>query len=312
MLDRIPSVSPSSSSCFLAPPPQRFLLHHPWFPSRSLFPHGVSQTQIYHGQGKGSREEDPKEPAPALHVSEFTDDYSVQALHFLVGGLNNEWERMALLPASSQEAKEGAVPTFDNFLAAGLVPPFFDFFLTMLEHYRLHMLHLHPNVVLVLAILAHLCKGFVGVRPSLKLFRHFYSPRLSSKDNQTSGCVTFCLAGKKEEKSFIPMALYSHVKEWRQSWLLVKTLRGSPWLQEPTAPEEKHAGWVRRAACKAFEPGLQRIRLFAEWGLDGWMVASSFVRLRIAPSWSGRSRFGRSRIPKIADAFIGPLLITRT
>lgn len=118
------------------------------------------------------------------------------------------------------------------------------------------MLHLHLNAVLVLAIFAHLCEGFVRVRPALELFWHFYSPRLSSKDNQTSGCVTFRLAGKKEEESFIPMMLYSLVKEWRRSWLLVWALRGSPLIQEPTAPAEKHAGWARRTVGEAFEPVL--------------------------------------------------------
>jgi hypothetical protein len=49
------------------------------------------------------------------------------------------------------------VPIFVNFLAAGLVPPFSAFFLAVLEHYGLHMLHLHRNAVLALAIFAHLC-----------------------------------------------------------------------------------------------------------------------------------------------------------
>ena len=66
------------------------------------------------------------------------------------------------------------VPIFLNFLAAGLVPPFSNFFMAVLEHFHLQMLHLHPNAILVLAIFSHLCEGFVGVRPSLEPFRHFF------------------------------------------------------------------------------------------------------------------------------------------
>lgn len=74
-------------------------------------------------KGKGSKEVAQPEPVPPLYGSEFSDDDGVQALCFLVGGLNNEWGWTELLLAGSQNREEGVVPTFVNFLAAGLVPP---------------------------------------------------------------------------------------------------------------------------------------------------------------------------------------------
>lgn len=136
--------------------------------------------------------------------------------------------------------------------------------------------------MLVLAIFSHLCEGSVGVRPSLELFRHFFAMRQNS-GNQTSDCVTFRLAEKKAEANFIPPNLYSHVKEWRKHWMLVKTLRGSAWLQQPTAQAEKHDGWASYPAGDTFEPVLQRIKYFTEKGLDGRMVVLSFAQLRVAP-----------------------------
>lgn len=83
--------------------------------------------------------------------------------------------------------------------------------------------------------------------------------RLNTRNNLVSGCVTFHHAGKKEEENFILLMLYSHVKEWRQNWLLVQVSGGSPWLQEPAAPAVKLSrnGWEIHAAGEAFEPVLQ-------------------------------------------------------
>ena len=45
-------------------------------------------------------------------------------------------------------------PLFVSAIAAGLVPPFSEFFFSVLLHYDLQALHLHPNFVLLLAIFA--------------------------------------------------------------------------------------------------------------------------------------------------------------
>lgn len=66
------------------------------------------------------------------------------------------------------------VSIFLNFLAAGLVPPFSNFFMVVLEHFQLHVLHIHPNAMLVPVIFSHFCEGFLGVGPSLEIFRHLF------------------------------------------------------------------------------------------------------------------------------------------
>jgi hypothetical protein len=40
--------------------------------------------------------------------------------------------------------------------------------------------HLHPNALLTLAIIQYLCEAFVGVRPSVALFRVFYEAHLDA------------------------------------------------------------------------------------------------------------------------------------
>lgn len=179
-------------------------------------------------KGKETKEVVPAEPTPALFEPEFKDAKSLKQFRFLVGG-GNEWGPTKIKPAGSPNEDVTVVPTFLYFRTAGLVTPFFDFFLAVLDHYRIHMLHLHPNVVLVLAVFAHLCEGFIGVRPSLELFRHFFVLRLNP-GNQISGCVTLRLASKKAEANFILLKFYSHVKEGRRKWMLIDALWGSPLL----------------------------------------------------------------------------------
>ena len=44
-------------------------------------------------------------------------------------------------------------------------------------------LHLTPNLVLALAIFAHLCEMFVGVHLLVELFHHFYTLCLAGTSN---------------------------------------------------------------------------------------------------------------------------------
>ena len=64
--------------------------------------------------------------------------------------------------------------------------------MAVLEAFGLHMLHLHPNAVLILATFAHACEAFVSVMPSVALFRHFFMPR-RRRSRWIAGGVSFCL-----------------------------------------------------------------------------------------------------------------------
>ena len=71
--------------------------------------------------------------------------------------------------------------TFHDISVMGLLPPFSDFFIAVLEAFGLHMLRLHPNAVLILATFAYACEAFVGVVPSMALFRHYFMPRTGGR-----------------------------------------------------------------------------------------------------------------------------------
>ena len=85
-------------------------------------------------------------------------------------------------------------PFFVSAIAAGLVPPFSEFFFSVLRHYKLQALHLHPNSVLLLSIFAYYYEAYLGVMPSVALLRHFFFLRVS--ETHISGCANFVACGK--------------------------------------------------------------------------------------------------------------------
>ena len=82
------------------------------------------------------------------------------------------------------------IPIYLHALLEGLVPPFYHFFNVVILHYQIHLLHLDPCSVILLAIFAFLCEAMVGITPSVALFRHFFLIQLVDAC-QCSGCATF-------------------------------------------------------------------------------------------------------------------------
>ena len=80
-------------------------------------------------------------------------------------------------------------PLFVSSIVAGLVPPFSEFFFSVLCHYNLQALHLHPNSVLLLAIFAYYCEARVGIKPLVALLRHYFYLRVYR--GPISACASF-------------------------------------------------------------------------------------------------------------------------
>ena len=75
---------------------------------------------------------------------------AIAKVRHLVAASTNEHGVTELRAAGSRLA-EGFYPIFLHTLYAGLVPPFSDFLLAILEVYQIQLLHLHPNSILILA-----------------------------------------------------------------------------------------------------------------------------------------------------------------
>nr|ABA94516.1 retrotransposon protein, putative, unclassified [Oryza sativa Japonica Group] len=170
---------------------------------------------------------------------------------------------------------------FLPFAMAGLVPPFSSFFMDVLEFYDLQMAHLTPNAVMTLAIFAHLCEMFIGVRPSLRLFRWFFTVQSVSPPSVVGGCY-FQPRGPVLNR-YIPCALRKKWDDWKSDWFYTP-LANEARLQLPSQPSAQVSSW--RAPVDLgddYDAVLDRLAGLRSQGLTGAMVYGDYLRRRIAP-----------------------------
>ena len=87
--------------------------------------------------------------------------------------------------------RKGEIILFTGHALAGLALPPSSFMLMLLELFGLQLNHLTPNSIALIAIFAHLCEMFIGVRPCVKLFRQFIIPWPSGSAKGAMGAYYF-------------------------------------------------------------------------------------------------------------------------
>ena len=122
--------------------------------------------------------------APALRAPKTVTEEEVKRVKDIVGSAHNEW---GPTPLWSGEVKRSALPPSAcpvpvHFIAAGLVVPFSPFLLAVLSHYKIKLLHLRPEAIVILSTFAFGCEAFLGVRPSVAYLRHLFEMRLMAAD----------------------------------------------------------------------------------------------------------------------------------
>nr|ABF94909.1 retrotransposon protein, putative, unclassified [Oryza sativa Japonica Group] len=170
---------------------------------------------------------------------------------------------------------------FLPFAMAGLVPPFSSFFMDVLEFYDLQMAHLTPNAVMTLAIFAHLCEMFIGVRPSLRLFRWFFTVQPVSPPSVVGGCY-FQPRGPVLNR-YIPCVLRKKWDDWKSDWFYTP-LADEARLRLPSQPPAQASSW--RAPVDlgdGYDAVLDRLAGLRSQGLTGAMVFGDYLRRQIAP-----------------------------
>nr|ABA94863.1 retrotransposon protein, putative, unclassified [Oryza sativa Japonica Group] len=174
---------------------------------------------------------------------------------------------------------------FLPFAMAGLVPPFSSFFMDVLEFFDLQMAHLTPNAVMTLAIFAHLCEMFIGVRPSLRLFRWFFTVQSVSPPSVVGGCY-FQPRGPVLNR-YIPCVLRKKWDDWKSDWFytpLADEARLRPPSRPPSQPPAQ-ASSLRAPVDlgDGYDAVLDRLAGLRSQGLTGAMVYGDYLRRRIAP-----------------------------
>ena len=83
----------------------------------------------------------------------------------------------------------GEIVLFVSFVHARLCLPASAFLHRFFNYFGVTLNHLTPNVVLHLSVFVHLCETFLGIPPSLSLFRYFFrlKPQPHREDTSVLG-----------------------------------------------------------------------------------------------------------------------------
>ena len=88
------------------------------------------------------------------------------------------------------DLRAGEFVLFISHISTGLGLPISSFFVLLLEDFGLQLQQLTANSILMTSIFVHLCEMFVGVRPCVILFRHFFVLMKSGKARMKWGRTT--------------------------------------------------------------------------------------------------------------------------
>jgi hypothetical protein len=85
----------------------------------------------------------------------------------------------------------GEFVLFISHISTGVGLPISSFFLLLQEDFGLLLQHLTAHSILLTSIFVHLCEMFLGVRPYVILFRHFFVLVKSGKSKDEVGAYYF-------------------------------------------------------------------------------------------------------------------------
>jgi hypothetical protein len=189
-----------------------------------------------------------------------------------------------ILAHASEAIGRGArdARVFFYFMVAGMVLLMSLFLHIVLSTYGVVLAHLHPNALLTLAIFQYLCEAFVGVRPSVNLFRVFFDARLDAR-GAMSGCLSFNLCPSMV-MCFIPMPNIDW-EEWRANWFFMRFDEEDDPVAyaKPTGFPEAVPIWTSPASMAGLEAAVERIQNLQDAHLAAHHVVNSYVLHNIVP-----------------------------
>lgn len=114
----------------------------------------------------------------------------------------------------------GEMVLFTTYIHSGLGLPVSSFFLMLLEDYGIQLQHLTPYSILLAAVFVHLCEMFVGVKPCVALFRHYFVLKKTGKSDGEVGGYYFQM---RTGVSYLPGFAGPKWEHWRRSWFIILT-----------------------------------------------------------------------------------------
>jgi hypothetical protein len=229
--------------------------------------------------------------AAELPPSRFKTMGSLASLRRLMG-----WQVPDLAPKPNHGAtslanmRSGDFVFFAAYALVGLVPPLSFFFLTLLEYYGLQLQHLSPNSIAWVTIFIHLCEMFMGVLPSVRLFRRFFVLKAASQRPPLISGYYFQRRTQGHAHYIAPVSP-ARWERWREDWALVQADAHDHLALPVGAPTLDRTEWVKDPGLElGFNPVLDRIQHLAENGLTSLMVLHNFLSRCLAPLQDQPSR----------------------
>jgi hypothetical protein len=175
----------------------------------------------------------------------------------------------------------GDIVFFAAYALTGLVPPLS--FLMLLEYYGLQLQHLSPNSIALVAIFIHLCEMYVGVRPSVRLFRRFFMLKAASPRPPLIGGHYFHRRTPVHACYITPISP-DRWERWRADWALVQADVHDRLALPVGGPTLDRTEWGKDPGLEpGFDHVLDRIQYLAENGLTSLMGLHDFLSKRLAP-----------------------------
>jgi hypothetical protein len=185
--------------------------------------------------------------------------------------------------ASLANMRPGDFVFFAVYALPRLVPLLSSFFLTLLEYYGLQLQHLSPNSIALVAIFIHLCEMYVGVQPSVRLFRCFFMLKVVSQRPPLIGGYYFQRRTQGHAHYIAPISP-GRWERWREDWVLVQADVHDRLTLPIDGPTLDRTEWVRDPGLElGFNPVLDWIQYLAENGLTSLMVLHDFLSKCLAP-----------------------------
>ncbi|WVZ98249.1 hypothetical protein U9M48_043714 [Paspalum notatum var. saurae] len=213
-------------------------------------------------------------------------------------GTGGEMMTLGSSPPRVPNQDAGEYIIFLAHVQAGLNFPLSCFTDCVLDSYGIRLGNLAPNSVLMMATFAYLCEAFIGVRPCMVLWRHFFMLRSSGGDSATFGSCRF-------QTRSSPRTEYIHCNfsikwdHWKRSWFYLRME-----VNERLRVSRSVTTFPEWEACpeidEAWEPALERIEALRAAGLHTMVLLTHYTASRCCGEphqshvhFSCYARFGR-------------------
>jgi hypothetical protein len=183
----------------------------------------------------------------------------------------------ASLADGSPQPRSDEVVVLLPFFIRGLGIPCCDFLRQLLDFYKVELVHLNTNSVLQISVFIDLCEAFLGIPPSLDLFRHLFwvKPQPSAANPAVIGGAGIQL---RDNSAYIAVRAKTSNKGWHAQWFYCKNLTpalplhsGRPplpnteWRSLPSEPENSEVRTWKVGIVKLANLGLTGPHVMADW-----------------------------------------------